>query len=180
MLFTNNNRFKDNFLVAYIGAFAEKQYKNSEYEIYDELHSKYENGGKATVEDIQTAIRNYRYLIAQRLLECTDKEYHDTLAPAEGFLRTLVEQDYGTVRQYGPGPDIVYSIVVKMVRGEEYKFKFLTASDFMPQSKDDMDFEKVSGTMINRLQQFEKIAIDTSFEMLVMDGIVDQDMIPEL
>lgn len=180
MLFTKNDRFKDNFLVAYIGAFAEKQYKNGEYEVYDEIHNKYEKGGKATKEDIEIAIRNFRRHIARRLLECTDREYQDTLSSAESFLRTLDEQDYGTVRKYGPDPSIIYSIIVKMVRGDEYKFRFLEASDYMPNSKEGIDFERISGTMIARIQQFERKALNSSFEMLLMDGTITEDMIPEL
>ena len=179
MLFTKNNRFKDNFLVAFIGTFAEKQYHSSEYEVYDEIHNKYENGGMATASDIEEAVRNFRNHIAQRIFECTDREYQDTLSAAENFLKTLADQDYGTVRTFGPDPSIIYSIVVKMVRGDEYKFKFLSATDYMPDSKDDIDFELISGTMIARLEQFEQAALKSSFEMLIIDGTVDKKMIPE-
>lgn len=173
MLFTKNNRFKDNFLVAYIGTYAEKLYKNFEYEIYDEIHNKYENGGKATQEDIAAAIKNFRMMIAHKFLEATEREYQGTIEQAEHFLTTLQIEDYDKVNTYGPDVSVVYSIVVKMVKGEEYEFKFLEGTDYMPDSAKDIDYEKMPGAMITKIQSFEESAISASLDMLIMDGIID-------
>lgn len=172
MLFNNKSNFKKNFLVVYVSSYANKLYKDYEYEIYDELNQLHQEKGVVTKDDIQSAIRRLREMVCEKLLEYVGKEYKEFIPNAEDFLKTLYEKNSENINVEGPTVALVYSIATKMVLGEDYEFKMIQAGEDNPENPEDLELTEMIGVMIARLEKVEKMAIDTSLDLLKEDKIV--------
>lgn len=172
MLFNNKSNFKKNFLVVYVSSYANKLYKDYEYEIYNEVNELSQEKGNVIDSDVQTAIKHLRELVCDKIIEYVGKEYKDFIPNAEDFLATLREKNSENINEDGPGVDLVYSIATKMVLGEEYDFRMIPAGEENPDNPEDMELEEMIGVMIARLERLEKMAIDTSLDLLKEDKIV--------
>ena len=172
MLFTSKGNFKKNFLVVYVSSYANKLYKDYEYEIYNEVNELYQKEGAATNADVQNAIRHLRELVCEKIIEYVGKEYKEFIPNAEDFLASLHEKNYENINTDGPTIDLVYSIATKMVLGEEYEFKMISAGEENPADPEAMELNDMVGVMIARLERVEKMAIDTSVDLLKEDKII--------
>ena len=172
MLFNNKSNFKKNFLVVYVSSYANKLYKDYEYEIYNEINELNRQQGSVTDEDVRAAIKHLRELVCDHILEYVGKEYKDFVPNAEDFLATLHEKNYENINTDGPTIDLVYSIATKMVLGEEYEFKMIPAGEENPANPEVMELTDMVGVMIARLERVEKMAIDTSVDLLKEDKII--------
>ena len=176
MLFTNKEKFQKNFLVVVVSEYFERIYRNYEFDIYNELNEicgpDANADGKpvsASKEQINDAIKHFREKVAHAVLEYVGKEYNEALKPALGYLDTLYEQDYCECSTYGFTPAMVYSIAVKMARGDEYKFKFFESGPTPP--AEEMTFEDMITFMLGNVEAKEAHAINTSFDLLIEDKI---------
>ena len=172
MLFNNKSNFKKNFLVVYVSSYANKLYKDYEYEIYNEINELNQERGNVTDGDVRTAIKHLRELVCEKMLEYVGKEYKEFVPNAEDFLATLREKNYESINEDGPKIGLVYSIATKMVLGEEYEFKLIEAGEENPENPEDMELTEMIGVMIARLEKVEKMAIDMSLDLLKEDKIV--------
>ena len=172
MLFNNKSNFKKNFLVVYVSSYANKLYKDYEYEIYNEINELNSQQGSVTDEDVKTAIKHLRELVCDHMLEYVGKEYKEFVPNAEEFLATLREKNYENINMDGPSIALVYSIATKMVLGEDYEFKLIEAGEENPENPEAMELEEMVGVMIARLEKVEQMAIGTSVELLKEDEIV--------
>lgn len=178
MLFTNKEKFQKNFLVVMVSEYFERMYRNREFDIYNELNGicgpEATADGKpilATKEQVNEAIKHFREGVAHDVLEFVGKEYHDALEPALGYLNILYEQDYCQCATYGFTPSMVYSIAVKMARGDDYKFHFITSDRETPDEVEKMDFEDMIAVMLKRVEEKEAHAIHTSFDISIEDKL---------
>lgn len=174
MLFNNKINFKKNYLVVYVSSFINKLYKNYEYEVYDELNKVHQEKGSVDESDKLTAIRHFRELIARETIEYVGSEYKEFIPNAEEFIEKLHDRNYADLNNVGPQIDLVYSIVTKLVMGEDYEFRFLEAGEENPAEADNMELEEMIGVMIARLEHVERTVIGTSSDLLVDDGIIQE------
>lgn len=172
MLFNNKNNFKKNFLVVYVSSYANKLYKDYEYEIYNEVNELNQQQGSVTDEDVKAAIKHMRELVCDHVLEYVGKEYKEFVPNAEEFLTNLREKNYEGINTEGPDIALVYSIATKMVLGEDYEFTLIEAGEENPTNPEEMELEDMIAVMIARLEKVEKMAIDTSLDLLKEDKIV--------
>ena len=172
MLFNNKSNFKKNFLVVYVSSYANKLYKDYEYEIYNEVNELSQQQGSVSDEDVKTAIKHLRELVCSHILEYVGKEYKDFVPNAEDFLATLREKNYENINTEGPDIALVYSIATKMVLGEDYEFKLIEAGEENPENPEALELEDMIGVMIARLEKVEQMAIDTSVDILKLEAII--------
>ena len=169
MLFKGSGRVKENFLLVYTYSYFENAYEMYEYEIYDEL-SKFNT---ADTDRLNDAVKHFRDTVARAIIAAVGKEFDDSLEQAEKYLDVLYGERYDDCNIYGFSPAIVYSIAVKMVMGEDYKFKFLDSAD-EPDNVEDLDFLDLISVMIGRAEKLESEAMHASFELLIEDGILEE------
>lgn len=172
MLFNNKSNFKKNFLVVYVSSYANKLYKDYEYEIYNEVNELNQEKGSVSDADVKQAIKHLRELVCEKMLEYVGKEYKDFIPNAEEFLTTLYDKNAENINEDGPKIDLVYSIATKMVLGEECEFRMISAGEENPENPEALELDEMIGVMIARLEKIEQMAIDTSLDLLKEDKIV--------
>ena len=172
MLFNNKSSFKNNYLVVYVSSYANKLYKDYEYEIYDEINQLNQDRGNITDVDVKNSIRNLREMVCEKMIEYVGKEYKEFIPNAEEFLANMREKNYENINEDGPSIALVYSIAAKMIFGEDYEFRLLKAGEENPENPEGLEPIELAEVMIARLERVERQAVDTSLDLLREDNIV--------
>lgn len=160
MFFNNVDRYKENYLIIKVGPMFQKKYDFYQYEIFDELKNLHDQNGHVTDEDIRAAIRHFRETIAKSVFSSVEREYRDTEEHALELLNGLYLDNHDNIQEKGPTIACIYSILIKLIKGEEYEVG------------DDEKFKELVIAMVDKLQEYENETINSSLDILREDGII--------
>lgn len=160
MFFNNKAKYKNNFLAMAVPSTIAGYYKRYEFSIYDSLRQIGESKGALAEEDIVVEVRRLRELVANTLIDALAKEYKEASEDAKCIMKSLHDENYENMLEIGPKIACVYIVVAKCVLGEDGA---------------EVKIDEVAEALLQQLEEMERRTIQNSIDILIEDGLLENN-----